>query len=102
MAWRQNKEVFEREKNKQAGNYREDNWHEYNQTVIHTTYDRRQVNHPRSSYNQRTTRHKGQNYNGRTEGSPPNRRRLNPQASEFHPTARSSRLDSEPVDITGN
>ena len=77
----------------------EDNRCEYNQTVRHITYDRRQVNQPRSPYNQRGTRHLGQNYNGRIEDSTPNRRQLNPQVSEFHPTAKSSRLDShsEPV-----
>ena len=61
----------------------------------HVTYDRRQVNSPRSPYNRRATRHLGQNYSGRTEGSPRNRRQLNPQVSEFDPTARSSRSDSK-------
>jgi hypothetical protein len=73
--------------------------------VRHITYDRRQVNRPRSPYNRRAThRHLGQNYNGRTEGSPPNRRQLNPQVSEFDRTARNSRSDShsEPVNMTGN
>ena len=73
--------------------------------VRHVTYDRRQVNNPRTPYNRRATqRHLGQNYNGRTEGSPPNRRQLNPQVSEFDPTARSSRSDSnsEPVNMTDN
>ena len=78
--------------------------HEYNQTVRHITFDRRQVNHTRSPYNRCATHHLSQNYNGRTEGSPPNRRQLNPQVSKFHPTARSSRLDSnsELVNMTGN
>ena len=65
---------------------------EYSQTVRHITYDRRKVNNPRSPYNRRATkRHLGQIYSGRTEGSPPNRRQLNPQVSEFDLTA--SRLD---------
>jgi hypothetical protein len=95
---------FRKRENKQAGNNRNDNWHEYSQTVRHVTYDRRQVNSPRSPYNQRATRHLGQNYSGRTEGSPLNRRQLNPQLSEFDPTARSSRSDSnsEPVNMTDN
>jgi hypothetical protein len=94
-----------KEGNKQAGNNREDNRREYNQTVRHITCDRRQVNHHRSPYNQRNTqRHLRQNYNGRIEGSPTNRRQLNPQVSEFHPSARSSRPDSnsEPVNKRGN
>jgi len=96
---------FRKRENKQAGNNREDNRREYSQTVRHITYDRSQVNHPRSPYNRRATRrHVGQKYNGRTEDSPTNRRQLNPQISEFHPTARSSRSDSnsEPVNMTGN
>ena len=96
---------FRKWENKQAGNNREDHRHEYNQTVRHITYDRRQVNHSRSPYNRRTTQHHlGQNYNGRTGDSPTNSRQLNPQVSEFHPTARSSRSDSnsEPVNMTGN
>ena len=85
---------FRKRKNKQAQNNREDNRREYNQTVSHITYDRRQVNHHRSPYNQRDIeRHLGQNYNGRNEGSPTNRRQLNPQVSEFHPTDRSTRPD---------
>ena len=96
---------FRKRKNKKAENNREDNRREYNQTVRHITYDRRQVNHHRSPYNQRDTqRHLGQNYNGRIEGSPTNRRQLNPQVSEFHPSARSSRPDSnsEQVNMRGN
>jgi len=96
---------FRKRENKQAGNNREDNRREYNQTVRHITYDRRQVNHHRSPYNRRTTqRHLGQNYNGRTGDSPTNSRQQNPQVSEFHPTARSSRSESnsEPVNLTGN
>jgi len=96
---------FRKRENKQAGNSREDNRREYNQTVRHITYDRRQVNHPRSPYNRRTTQsHLGQNYNVRTGDSPTNSRQLNPQVSEFHPTARSSRSESnsEPVNMTGN
>ena len=96
---------FRKRENKQAGNNRKDNRREYSQTVRHGTYDRRQVNNPRSPYNRRATqRHLGQNYSGRAEGSPPNRRRLNPQVSEFDPTATSSRSDSnaEPVNMTGN
>jgi hypothetical protein len=95
---------FRKKENKQAENNREDNRREYNQTVSNITYDRRQVNHPRSPNNRRAThRHLGQNYNGRTEGIPPNRRQLNPQVSEFDPTARSYRSDSnsEPVNMTG-
>jgi len=95
---------FQKTENKQARNNRDDNWHEYNQTARHITYDQRQVNHPGSPYNQCATQcHLGQNYNGRTEDSPPNRRQLNPQVSEFHPTARSLRSDSnsEPVYMTG-
>jgi hypothetical protein len=68
-----------------------------------TTEDK--VGQPRSPNNRRSTlRHLCQNYNGRSEGSEPNRRQLNPQVSEFDPTARRSRLDSnsEPVHITGN
>jgi hypothetical protein len=44
---------FRNRENKQAGNNREDNRREYNQTVRHITYDRRQVNQPRSPYNRR-------------------------------------------------
>ena len=85
---------FRKGKNKQAQNNREDNRREYNQTVSHITYDRRQVNHHRSPYNQRDIeRHLGQNYNGRNEGSPTNRRQLNSQVSEFRPTDRSTRPD---------
>jgi len=82
-----------------------DNRREYNQTVRHITYDRRQVNHPRSPYNRRATQcYLGQNYNGGNEDRPRNSRQLNPQVSEFHPTARSSSSDSnsEPVNMTGN
>jgi hypothetical protein len=86
-AWKQNR--FSKE-GKLAGNNREDNRREYNQTVKHITYDRRQVNHHRSPYNQRDTRHLRQNNNGRIERSP-NRIQVNPQVSEFHPSARSSR-----------
>jgi len=95
---------FRKRENKQAGNNREDNRREYNQTVRHITYDRRHVNHHRSPYNQRDTRHVSQNYNGRIDGSPTNRRQLNRQVSEFHPSARSSRQDSnsEPVNMRGN
>ena len=103
---------FRKTENKQAGNNREDNRREYNQTVRHftydrrhITYDRRQVNQPRSPYNRRGThRHLGQNYNGKTEGSPLNRRQLNPQVSEFDSTTRSSRSgsNSERVNMTGN
>jgi hypothetical protein len=96
---------FRKRENKQAGNNREDNRREYNQTVRHITYDRRQVNQPRSPHNRRgTQRHLGQNYNGRIEGGTPNRRQLSPQVSEFHPTAGSSRSDSnsEPVNMTDN
>jgi len=95
---------FRKRENKQAGNNREDNRRGYNQTVRHITYNRRQVNHHRSPYNQRDTRHLSQNYHGRVEGSPTNRRQLNPQVSEFHPSARSSRPDpsSEPINLRGN
>ena len=96
---------FRKRENKQAGNNMGDNRRECNQTVRHITYDRRQVNHSRSPYNRRATqRHLGQNYNGRNEDRPTNSRQLNPQVSEFHPTARSSRLDSnsEPVNTIGN
>ena len=96
---------FRKRENRQAGNNRESNRRDYNHNVRHITYDRGQVNQPRSPYNQRTThRHLGQNYNGRTEGRIPNRGQLNPQVSELHPTARSSRSDShsEPVTMTGN
>jgi hypothetical protein len=95
---------FRKRESKQAGNNREDNRREYNQTVKHITYDRRQVNHPRSPYDRRATRHLGQNYSSGTEDSPTNNRQLNSQVSEFHPTARSSRSDSnlEPVNMTGN
>lgn len=96
---------FRKRENKQAGNNREENRRVYNQTVRHVTYYRRQANNPRSPYNRRATqRHLGQNYNGRNEGSPPNRRHLNPQVSEFDPTARSCKSDSnsEPVNMTGN
>ena len=95
---------FRKRESKQAGNNREDNRCEYNQTVRHITYNRRQVNHHRSPYNQRDTRHLSQNYHGRFEGSPTNRRQLSPQVSEFHPSARSSRPDpsSEPINMRGN
>ena len=96
---------FRKRENKQAGNNREENRREYNQTVRHITYDRRQVYPPRSPYNRRATQHhRGQNYNDRTEGSTTSNRQLNPQVSEFHPTARSSRSDpnSEPVNMRGN
>jgi len=92
---------FRKRENRQTGNNGEDNRREYNQTVRYITYDRRQVNHLRSPYNRRATHHHlDQNYND----SPMNRRQLNPQVSEFHPTGRSSRLDSipEPVNMTGN
>ena len=97
------RDFLKREK-KQAGNNREGNRRENNQTVRNITYDRRQVNHPRAPYNRRNTRHLGQNYNGRIEGSPTNRRQLNPQVSELHPSARSSRQhsNSEPVNMRGN
>ena len=71
----------------------------------HVTYDSRQVNNPRSPYKRRATqRHLGQNYSGRTEGSPPNRRQVNPQVSEFDPTGRISGSVSnfEPVNMRGN
>ena len=45
----------------------------------HITYDRRQVNHPRSPYN----RHNTQRHLGRTEGSPANRRQLNHKYQNF-------------------
>jgi hypothetical protein len=96
---------FRKRENKQVGTITDDNRREYNQTVRHITYDRRQVNHPRSPYNRHNTqRYLGQNYNGRIEGSPTNRRQLNPQVSEFHPSARSSRPDSnsEQVNMRGN
>ena len=96
---------FRKRENKQAGNNREDNRREYNQTLRHITYDPRQVNQPRSPYNRRSTqRHLGQYYNGRIEGSTLNRRQLNPQVSEFYPTARGSRSDSnsEPVNTANN
>jgi len=95
---------FRKRKNKKAENNREDNRREYNQTVRHITYDRRQVNHHRSPYNQRDTqRHLGQNYNSRIEGNPTNRRQLNPQVSEFHPTGRGTRRDviSESINMRG-
>jgi Skp family chaperone for outer membrane proteins len=96
---------FRKRENKQAEYNREENRREYNQTVKHVSYDRRQVNNPRSPFNRRATqRHMGQNYNGRTEGSPPNRRQLNPQVSEFDSTARSYRMDSnsEPANRADN
>jgi len=94
---------FRKRENKQAGNNREDNRRECNQTVRHITYDRRQVNHSRSPYNRRATqRHLRQNYDGRNGDNPTNSRQLNPQVSEFHPTARSPKSDSnsEPVNTT--
>jgi hypothetical protein len=86
-AWKENKEIFGRGKQtcrKQQGG-------QSAQTVSQITYGRRQVNHPRLPYNRSAThRHLGHNYNGRTEGSPPKKRPLNPQVSEFDRTARSS------------
>jgi len=70
---------FRKRENKQVGNNREDNRREYNQTDRHITYDRRQVNHPRSPYN----RHNTQRHLGRTEGSPANRRQLNHKYQNF-------------------
>jgi len=96
---------FRKMENKQAGNNRNNNRLEYSQTVRHGTYDRRQVNNPRSNYNRRATqRHLGQIYSCRTEGSPPNRRQLNPQESEFLPTGSNCSSDSNlgAVNITGN
>jgi len=78
-AWKKKQRDFRKRENKQAGNNKEDNRREYNQTVRHITYDRRQVNKPRSAYNRRATQLPGSKLQGRTEGSPPNRRQLNPQ-----------------------
>ena len=96
---------LQKRENKQTGSNRNDNRREYNQTVRHVTYDRRQVNSPRSPYNRRATqRQENQSYNSRTEDSSQNRRHLNPQVSEFDPTARSYRSDSNPATVnrTGN
>ena len=82
---------FRKRKYKQAENNMENNRREYNQILRHITYVRRQVNRHRSPYKQRDTqRHLGQNYNSRIEGSPKNRRQLNPQVLAFHPTDRST------------
>ena len=81
---------FRKRENKEAGNNRKDNRREKRHNVRHVSYDRRQVNNPRSPYRRRATqRQMGQNFSGRTEGSPPNRRQLNPQVSEFDLTVSS-------------
>lgn len=96
---------FRKRENRNTGYNREENRREYNQTVRHVTCDRRQGQHSRPQYNRHARqRYTDQSYNGRTEGSPTNRRQLNPQVSEFHPTTGSYRLDpkSEPVNRTDN
>ena len=96
---------FRKRENKEAGNNRKDNRREKRHNVRHVTYDRRQVNNPRSPYRPRATqRQMGQIFIGRTESIPPNRRQLNPQVSEFDLTVRSPSLDSnsEPGNMTGN
>ena len=81
---------FRKRENKEAGNNRKDNRREKIHNVRHVSYDRRQVNNPRSPYRPRATqRQMGQIFIGRTEGSPPNRRQLNPQVSEFDLTVSS-------------
>ena len=56
---------FRKRENKQAGNNRNDNRREKRHNVRHVSYDRRQVNNPRSPYNRRATqRQTGQNYSG--------------------------------------